>query len=83
MEILKQAIKPFIILPNLPFIIALAIYIVINIYKHTPFIEMEFISEDDDLMSDKIKKHIIEIYPKKFIYVVAFMFYFWVFVNFL
>jgi hypothetical protein len=32
-------------------------------------------------MSDKIKKHIIEIYPKKFRYVVAFMFYFWVFVN--
>lgn len=80
MEILKKVIKPFIILPNIPFIIALAIYVLVNIYKHTGFVEMEFI-EDDDLMNDKIKDHINDIYPKHFRYAAALIFYTWVGVN--
>tara|TARA_R110002033_G_scaffold135357_1_gene174896 strand:+ start:140 stop:388 length:249 start_codon:yes stop_codon:yes gene_type:complete len=80
MEILKKAIKAFIILPNLPFIIAVAIYILINIYRHTGSIEMEF-NEDDDLLTDKIKNHFKDIYPKHFVYFVALIFYVWYGLN--
>lgn len=80
MKILNKAIKPFIILPNLPFIIVLSIYILVNIYIHTGFVEREFIN-DDDLLNDKIKNHINDIYPKHFRYAVAIFFYVWVGIN--
>jgi len=76
---LKKILKPFIIVPNMPFVIILAVYILVNIYKHTSYVEMEFI--DDELINDKIKKHIEDIYPKQFRYLVALIFYLWVGLN--
>ena len=76
----KKVLKPFIIIPNLPIAIALTIYVLVNILRHTNIVELEFL-EDDDLITDKIKEHINEIYPKLFRYFVAIVFYMWVGVN--
>ena len=78
-EIFKRAIKIFIMLPNLPFIIVLAIYIVVNIIANTNPVEMEIISNSDDgFMNNEIKEHIKKIYPKKFTRAIAFIFYIWI-----
>lgn len=70
----------FIILPNLPFAIILAVYIAVKTYKHTGYLEMGFINIDE-LFNDEIKKYIDAVYPSHSKYVVAFIFYLWLVVN--
>jgi len=80
----KKILKPFILIPNIPFAIIMSIYILIKVYKHTGYTEMQIIKEKEGkILNDEIKKHIEKIYPKYFRYTIAFIFYLWVGVNFL
>ena len=62
----------FIGLPNLPFAIIIAIYVVYNIYRHNSIVEIE-ISQDkgESLITDEIKEYIKKIYPKWLMVLVA------------
>ena len=69
-------IKHLILIPNLPFIILIVIYVFVNLHKHTSEVEMEFIEADEDVfVNSGIKEHIEEIYPKHFRYFIAIVFY--------
>jgi hypothetical protein len=82
MRDLARVIQALIFIPNLPFFIVLAVYVLHNINKHTGPTEMNFI-DNNNLMNDKIIKHINKIYPKRFRYVLAFIFYLWIMLNIL
>ena len=62
----------FIGLPNLPFAIIIAIYVLYNIYKHNNIVEIE-ISQDkgESLITDEIKEYVKTIYPKWLMVLVA------------
>ncbi len=62
----------FIGLPNLPFAIIIAIYVLYNIYKHNNIVEVE-ISQDkgESLITDEIKEYIKKIYPTWLMVLVA------------
>ncbi len=62
----------FIGLPNLPFAIIIAIYVLYNIYKHNNIVEIE-ISQDkgESLITDEIKEYIKKIYPTWLMVLVA------------
>lgn len=60
---MKKLIAFFVIIPNLPFIMAVSVYVWGNVIRHTPFIELEM---TDDPVTPDIKKHIAEIYPRWF-----------------
>ena len=79
---MKKIIKHLILIPNLPFIIIISIYVVVNLHRHTGAVEMEFIEEDEDLLSNSsIRKYIEEIYPKHFRYFIAILFYLLIFLS--
>ena len=71
----------FIVLPNLPFTIIIAIYVVYNIYKHNNIVEIE-ISQDkgESLITDEIKEYIKKVYPTWLMVLVAL--YFWYLILF-
>jgi hypothetical protein len=75
---MKKILKPLIIIPNLPFILALSIYILVNLYRHSSLVEREL---REDLITPEVKKHMEEIYPKHFRYAVAIVFYGWILIN--
>ncbi len=62
----------FIGLPNLPFAIIIAIYVLYNIYKHNNIVEI-VISQDkgESLITDEIKEYIKKIYPTWLMVLVA------------
>ena len=74
---MKRLIKPFIVIPNLPFIIAVSIYLVITLYKNTGSLELNGKYRED------IQKCIREIYPRSFRYFIAIFFYVLIVINYL
>ena len=62
----------FIVLPNLPFAIIIAIYVVYNIYKHNSIVEIE-ISQDkgESLITDEIMEYVKKVYPTWLMVLVA------------
>ncbi len=75
---MKDVLRLFVIIPNLPITIVVAMYVVVNILLNTGFVEMQLLDDNDDLINDDIKTHINNIYPIQFRYVVAIIFYVWV-----
>lgn len=78
-----KAIRILTLIPNLPLIIILAIYLFIKIYRNTGIIEMEFIEEGDEILTKDIRDYIKSLYPKVLLYSVAVMFYGWLIINYI
>lgn len=66
---MNKILKLIIIIPNLPFIVILSVYIIISIQLNSGFVETNFLDKIE------IKKYINQIYPKHFSYFIAIMFY--------
>jgi hypothetical protein len=73
---MKKLITWLVVIPNLPFLVVLAIYIGIKLWKTTRSFD-EFISRigDDDLLTDDIIKHTDKIFSSSFAFAFAITFY--------
>lgn len=78
----KKILKRLILIPNLPFILIFIGYIVYKIYKHTGIVEME-LKSGEEMLTDELKKYIMERYPKHLQIFIAVFFYIWLYLNFL
>ncbi len=74
MKYIKYVVNKIIIIPNIPFLLILAIYILINIFRNTSETELEFVS-DKELLTDEIKDWVMKIYPKYLTFLIAIIFY--------
>ena len=66
---MKNIVKFFIIILNIPFILITSIYVLYNMYKHIGIVEMTFIKDRD------LKEYLDKIYPNHFKNVIAIVFY--------
>ena len=71
---LNKFLKPIVFIPNIPFILIVLIYVIIQLYKHTGVVEMEII-DTEDLMKGDVKEYIDNAYPEHFRYFIAILFY--------
>lgn len=62
-------------IPNFPLWIILGVYTVYNIYKNSNIIELEIARDKGELLTDEIKNHLIELYPKWLSNSIALIFY--------
>lgn len=72
---MKKLINLIIAIPNFPFVLAFAIYLVIQIYKNTGATEMEFYERGSIEKNQQIKDYIKHVYPKQLGWIVAIVFY--------
>ena len=69
---MKKIIGILIVLPNLPFIIAFGIYLIIKICLYTSWTELKL---RETLMTPEIKEYSKKCYPKELHYFIAFIVY--------
>ncbi len=71
---MKKLINKIVLIPSIPFALILAVFVYLNIIKHTSVSEMHM-RGSNNLLTDDIKKHIDKIYPKGLRYLIAVVFY--------
>lgn len=74
---MKKLLKiVFIILPNLPLILGMYIYVIYNLFKETGFVELSMV---DNWLTEDIKKYVLEFFPAWFFNTTALIFWLSVF----
>ncbi|MFZ1389472.1 MAG: hypothetical protein WAS34_18970 [Thiolinea sp.] len=77
----NKYIRPFILFPNLPFIIILCACILYMIYKNTPY--FDFWMNDELDLTEEIGDFIKRVYPKEIALIISIFFYFMIIVSIL
>ncbi len=74
-----KIIKSLAIIPNLPFIVVLLIYVGIKISRNTNMIEFEM--EENPKITTELKDWIDKVYPKHFRLFIAVLFYSYILIE--
>ena len=72
----------FIIIPNLPFITIIALYVLYKITKETGLVEIQMINSED-VLTDKIKKHILKLLPSVLMNCIALIFWLYIILKYI